>query len=67
MINPYILILCCFIAVATANTPSCLVGRWYNELGSVMEIYNGSAGEGVIRGRYNSNVGDAKNWYTLRG
>ena len=66
MINPYILILCSFIAVATANTPNSLVGHWYNELGSVMEIYNDSS-EAVLRGRYNSNVGDAKNWYTLRG
>ena len=66
MIITYILILCCCIAIATASTPDSLVGHWYNELGSVMEIYNDSS-EGVLRGRYNSNVGDANNWYTLRG
>jgi len=43
-----------------------LVGIWYNELGSVMDIYD-TTNEGVLEGRYNSNVGDAKDWYTLRG
>jgi len=45
---------------------SSLSGTWYNELGSIMEIYD-IVDEGVLEGRYNSNVGDAESWYVLQG
>jgi len=48
------------------GTPSSLVGFWFNELGSIMQIYN-IDDEGILQGRYNSNVGDASYWYTLQG
>ena len=52
--------------MSIVGTPNSLVGYWYNELGSVMEIYEISE-EGVLQGRYNSNVGNASCWYTLQG
>ena len=48
------------------NTPSSLVGMWYNQLGSAMQIYD-VTDEGILEGRYSSNVGNASRWYTLRG
>jgi len=41
-----------------------LTGKWYNELGSVMELeIRGSE----ITGIYKTNVGDADGWYSIVG
>ena len=48
------------------NTHSSLVGMWYNQLGSAMEIYHVND-EGILEGRYSSKVGNASQWYILRG
>ena len=42
-----------------------LIGKWRNELGSILEITE--AIDGILIGRYNSKVGEAENFYELRG
>ena len=42
-----------------------LTGTWYNELGSRMVIE--SAKDGMLKGVYNTRVGDAKCYYVLTG
>ena len=40
--------------------PATLVGTWYNELGSTMEIDSTSPAAGQLTGRYHTGVGNAK-------
>lgn len=42
-----------------------LTGKWYNELGSTMEIK--AAKDGMLTGWYNTKVGNAKRDYILTG
>ena len=44
-----------------------LAGRWYNELGSSMEIYPTSSAEGHFSGWYHTGVGEAEGKYDLVG